>query len=135
MQRQRRADEIERAELVRQRGYVCLDELDVPRRPRAALVEQLRPDVDADHLAHKRRERNRERPGAGTDIKCALLTGQGQQSAQTLLHRCHAAVVLQYVYGQSHQQIAERLQVSPRMVKQYVGQALGLCRRRMASWG
>ena len=49
--------------------------------------------------------------------------------------KCHAAVVLQYVHGESHQQIAERLHVSPRMVKQYVGQALGHCRRRMARWG
>jgi len=39
------------------------------------------------------------------------------------------------VHGPSHQQIAERLHVSPRMVKQYVGQALGHCRRRMARWG
>jgi RNA polymerase sigma factor (sigma-70 family) len=48
---------------------------------------------------------------------------------------CHAAVVLQYLHGLSQQQIAERLRISPRMVKQYVGQALGLCRRRMARWG
>lgn len=47
---------------------------------------------------------------------------------------CHAAVVLQYVHGLSHQQMAERLQVSPRMVKQYLAQALSLCRRRMARW-
>jgi RNA polymerase sigma-70 factor (ECF subfamily) len=49
--------------------------------------------------------------------------------------KCHAAIVLQYVHGLSHQQIAERLQVSPRMVKQYVAQALSQCRRRMARWG
>jgi DNA-directed RNA polymerase specialized sigma24 family protein len=49
--------------------------------------------------------------------------------------KCHAAVVLQYVHGQSHQQIAQQLQVSPRMVKEYVRQALAHCRRRMARWG
>jgi RNA polymerase sigma factor (sigma-70 family) len=68
-----------------------------------------------------------------------ILTAQQIKRLRAVLRglpaKCHAAVVLQYVYGQSHQQIAERLQVSPRMVKQYVGQALGLCRRRMASWG
>jgi len=68
-----------------------------------------------------------------------ILTAQQMKRLRAVLRglppKCHAAVVLQYVYGQSHQQIAERLQVSPRMVKQYVGQALGLCRRRMASWG
>ncbi len=57
-------------------------------------MEKLRDDVDADHLAHERRERARERAGAGTDIKRALLAGQGQQSAQTLPRRCRAAVVL-----------------------------------------
>jgi RNA polymerase sigma-70 factor (ECF subfamily) len=49
--------------------------------------------------------------------------------------RWHAAVVLQYVHGLTHQQIADRLQVSPRMVKQYLAQALSQCRRRMARWG
>lgn len=49
--------------------------------------------------------------------------------------KCHAAVVLQYVQGLSQQQIADRLQISPRLVKQYVAQALSLCRRRMVRWG
>ena len=49
--------------------------------------------------------------------------------------KCHAAVVLQYVDGMSQQQIAEHLQITPRMVKQYVAQALSQCRRRMARWG
>jgi RNA polymerase sigma factor (sigma-70 family) len=47
----------------------------------------------------------------------------------------HAAVVLHYVHGLSYQQIAQRLGVSPRMVKKYLGRALGHCRRRMARWG
>jgi len=60
----------------------------------AALFEQLRDDVDADHLAHERRQPDRERAGACADIERALLAGQGQQSAQTLPRRCHAAVML-----------------------------------------
>ena len=68
-----------------------------------------------------------------------ILTAQQVKRLREVLRglppKCHAAVVLQYVHGQSHQQIAERLHVSPRMVKQYVGQALGHCRRRMARWG
>ena len=71
VQRARRAGEIERAALVRQRGRVRLDELDVRGRPLAALVDQLRDDVDADDLAHERRESDRER--AGADIERALL--------------------------------------------------------------
>jgi len=49
--------------------------------------------------------------------------------------KCCAAVVLQYRYGLSYQEIAERLGVSPHMVKKYLGQALGHCRRRMARMG
>jgi RNA polymerase sigma-70 factor (ECF subfamily) len=49
--------------------------------------------------------------------------------------KCCAAVVLQYRYGLSYQEIAERLEVSPHMVKKYLGQALGHCRRRMARMG
>ena len=75
-----------------QRGRVCLEGLDVRRRPLAALVEKLRDDVDAVHFAHERGDR--EHAGAGTDIKRALLAGKGQQSAQTLPRRCRAAVVL-----------------------------------------
>jgi len=92
----RRADEVERAAPVRQRGRVRLDELDVRGRPLAALFDQLRDDVDADDLAHERRESDRERAGAGAgaDIKRALLARQRQQVAQPLLRRCRAAVLL-----------------------------------------
>jgi hypothetical protein len=55
---------------VRQR-YGITDELDVRGRPLAALFDQLRDDVDADDLAHERRESDRERAGAGTDISSA----------------------------------------------------------------
>jgi RNA polymerase sigma-70 factor (ECF subfamily) len=46
--------------------------------------------------------------------------------------KCRAAVVLQYRYGLSYEDIAERLDVSPHMVKKYLAQALAHCRRRMA---
>jgi RNA polymerase sigma factor (sigma-70 family) len=49
--------------------------------------------------------------------------------------RWHAAVVMQYVQGLTHQQIGEQLGVSPRTVKKYLAQALGRCRRRMARLG
>ena len=49
--------------------------------------------------------------------------------------KCQAAVVLQYRYGLSYAEIAERLEISAHMVKKYVGQALGHCRRRMARLG
>jgi RNA polymerase sigma factor (sigma-70 family) len=46
--------------------------------------------------------------------------------------KCFTAVILQYRHEFSYQEIAERLEVSPRMVKKYLTQALSHCRRRMA---
>jgi RNA polymerase sigma-70 factor (ECF subfamily) len=46
--------------------------------------------------------------------------------------KCRAAVILQYRYGLTYQEIGERLNVSPHMVKKYLAQALAHCRRRMA---
>jgi len=41
------------------------------------------------------------------------------------------AVILQYRYGLTYQEIADRLGVSSNMVKKYLAQALGRCRRNM----
>lgn len=49
--------------------------------------------------------------------------------------KCRAAVVLQYRHGLTYQEIGERLNVSPHMVKKYLAQALAHCRRRMARLG
>lgn len=46
--------------------------------------------------------------------------------------KCCAAVILQYHHELSYEEIAARLEVSPRMVKKYLTQALIHCRRRMA---
>ena len=46
--------------------------------------------------------------------------------------KCRAAVIMQYRHGLSYQEIADRLGVSPHMVKKYLAQALVHCRRRMA---
>ena len=46
--------------------------------------------------------------------------------------QCAAALLLQYRHGLSYQEIAERLEISPRMVKKYLAQSIELCRRRMA---
>jgi len=49
--------------------------------------------------------------------------------------KCCAAVVLQYRHGLSYAESDELIGVSTHMVKKYVGQALGHCRRRMARLG
>ena len=46
--------------------------------------------------------------------------------------KCRAAVILQYRHGLSYQEIGERLDVSPHMVKKYLAQGFAHCRRRMA---
>jgi RNA polymerase sigma-70 factor (ECF subfamily) len=46
--------------------------------------------------------------------------------------RCRTAVLLQYRDGLTYQQIADRIGVSPHMVKKYLAQGLTHCRRRMA---
>lgn len=66
-----------------------------------------------------------------SQIDVARQVSRLREVLRQLPPRWHAAVVLQYVHGLSHQAIAEHLGVSPRMVKKYVGQALGRCRRRM----
>jgi RNA polymerase sigma-70 factor (ECF subfamily) len=70
-----------------------------------------------------------------SEIDTAQLVKRLREVLRQLPPKCHAAVVLQYVHGLSYQQIAERLGVSPRMVKRYLGQALGHCRRGMARHG
>jgi RNA polymerase sigma factor (sigma-70 family) len=51
---------------------------------------------------------------------------------EELSPKCCAAVILQYRHELSYQEIADRLEVSPGMVKKYLTQALSHCRRRMA---
>jgi len=48
--------------------------------------------------------------------------------------RWRTALVLQYRYGLTYQEIADRLGVSSNMVKKYLAQGLGRCRRYMAQW-
>jgi RNA polymerase sigma-70 factor (ECF subfamily) len=54
---------------------------------------------------------------------------------QELSPKARAAVVLQYRYELSYQEIAVHLGVSTHMVKKYLGQAIARCRCRMARLG
>ncbi|MGH8264178.1 MAG: RNA polymerase sigma factor [Steroidobacterales bacterium] len=45
--------------------------------------------------------------------------------------KCRATVILQYGHGLTYQEIGDRLGISSNMVKKYLAQALGHCRRRM----
>jgi RNA polymerase sigma-70 factor (ECF subfamily) len=53
---------------------------------------------------------------------------------EQLPQRWRTALILQYRYALTHQEIADRLGVSSNMVKKYLAQGLAHCRRRMAQW-
>ncbi len=78
---------------------VALDEGDV-RLPGGAVareLEQLRDTVDADHLAHERCERKRERACPGADVERPLVAARqhervhdaGERRGTLVLMRCH----------------------------------------------
>ena len=46
--------------------------------------------------------------------------------------RWRTALILQYRYGLTYAEIADRMGVSSNMVKKYLAQGLGRCRRQMA---
>jgi RNA polymerase sigma-70 factor (ECF subfamily) len=74
-----------------------------------AVAPDFAEDVDADRRIERLREVLKQVPARG-----------------------HAALVLQYVHGLSHEEISSKLGISRRMVKKHLSQALALCRRRMS---
>ena len=69
--------------------------------------------------------------GFDTGLDVARRVARLHEVLRQLSPKCCAAVVLQYQHELSYEEIALRLKVSPRMVKKYLTQALGHCRRRM----
>lgn len=76
-----------------------------------------------------------ELPGLDGEIDTEQRIARLREVLRQLPPKCRAAIVLQYRHGLSYAEIAERLKISTHMVKKYVGQALGHCRRRMARLG
>lgn len=74
-------------------------------------------------------------PAFGEDVDAERRIQKLQHVLRELSPKCQATVVLQLWYGQSYAQIAEQLDISPNMVKKYLGQAIQHCRRRMAHLG
>jgi RNA polymerase sigma factor (sigma-70 family) len=73
-----------------------------------------------------------ELPNFEHDVDTARRVERLRVVLEQLTPKCRAAVVLQYRYGLSYQEIADRLGVSPHMVKKYLTQALMHCRGRMS---
>jgi RNA polymerase sigma-70 factor (ECF subfamily) len=71
-------------------------------------------------------------PSLDTEYESSEVTQRLNAALGQLPGRWRTALILQYRYGLTYQQIAERLGVSPNMVKKYLAQGLAHCRRLMA---
>jgi RNA polymerase sigma factor (sigma-70 family) len=71
-------------------------------------------------------------PGFEAAVDATQRVARLREVIEELPLKCSTAVILQYRDGLSLQDIAAQLEVSPRMVKRYLAQALSHCRRRMA---
>ena len=122
-------------------------DLDLIRNPEAYLFT-VASNLAKEHAVKQRRQGMRvdvedaavgehltELPSFGGQIDAAQRVTRLHEVLQQLPPKCHAAVVLQYRYGLSCADIGERLGISTPMVKKYLAQALGHCRRRMARLG
>jgi RNA polymerase sigma factor (sigma-70 family) len=70
-------------------------------------------------------------PGFETDLDTERRVARLCEVIEELSPKCLAAVVMQYRHELSYEEIAARLNISPRMVKKYLTQALNHCRKRM----
>ena len=124
-----------------------IPDLDLIRNPEAYLFT-VASNLAKEHAVNERRhgtsvdvddadvqEQLTELPSFGSQIDAAQRVARLHEVLGQLSPKCHAAVVLQYRHGLSYADIGERLGISTHMVKKYLGQALGHCRRRMARLG
>jgi len=75
-----------------------------------------------------------ELPPLDSQLETEQLIAHLGRAIRQLPGRWRTAIILQYRYGLTYQEIAERLGVSSNMVKKYLAQGLGRCRRQMAEW-
>jgi RNA polymerase sigma-70 factor (ECF subfamily) len=69
-----------------------------------------------------------------SELEASELTTHLNAALGQLPGRWRTALILQFRYGLTYQEIADRLGVSSNMVKKYLAQGLGRCRRYMAQW-
>ncbi|MGE0113552.1 MAG: RNA polymerase sigma factor [Steroidobacteraceae bacterium] len=84
---------------------------------------------DTDDLAIQ--EQLAELPQFDGDIDIDIRGQRLREVLAQLPPKCRATVILQYRDGLSYEDIGVRLGISTHMVKKYLAQALGHCRRRM----
>jgi RNA polymerase sigma factor (sigma-70 family) len=75
-----------------------------------------------------------ELPSMESVVAASEMTAQLRAALEQLPRRWRTALILQHRYGLTYQEIADRLGVSSNMVKKYLAQGLGHCRRLMTQW-
>jgi len=73
-------------------------------------------------------------PSLDGELEASDMAARLGAALERLPKRWRTALILQYRYGLTYQEIADRLGVSANMVKKYLAQGLGRCRRHMARW-
>jgi RNA polymerase sigma factor (sigma-70 family) len=73
-------------------------------------------------------------PSLDSQLEASEIATRLSATLEQLPGRWRTALILQYRYGLTYQEIADRLGVSANMVKKYLAQGLGHCRRHMARW-
>jgi len=75
-----------------------------------------------------------ELPGPDGTLQTQETVALLRAALEQLPPRWRTALILQYRYGLTYAEIADRLGVSANMVKKYLAQALGRCRRELGRW-
>ena len=88
--------------------------------------------LDIDEMSVQ--QRLGELPPLDNQLDATQLAERLRSVLERLPVKWRTAVILQYRYGLTYQEIADRLGVSSNMVKKYLAQALGRCRTDMTRW-
>ncbi len=88
--------------------------------------------VDVDETSVQ--QRLGELPALDSQLDATQVAERLRSMVERLPVKWRTAIILQYRYGLTYQEIADRLGVSSNMVKKYLAQALGRCRRDMTQW-
>jgi RNA polymerase sigma factor (sigma-70 family) len=75
-----------------------------------------------------------ELPALEEELESRQMSERLNAALDELPARWRTALVLQYRYGLTYTQIADRLGVSSSMVKKYLAQGLSHCRRHLGRW-